>query len=184
MAEALEVYRVEPDDGFAAPWLLDSSGKGVFVEKGRLPEGARAEWRPWRMTPSRRMTPVPDVSNSSSALLIRPELLSGLPMTRGVDYLEVDVLRTDFPHRILDFLPLEGAFARDLSEYTTVPGLDFELIITVQKYFFDQARIGNRRAFVTPEFGWRMFATRPIVDYVASVGARGLTFEKLWSSVD
>ena len=180
MAQNLEVYSVSPDDGVAAPWFIDPSGRTVFPTEGRLPEGTRAEWRPWRLRPSRRMSPVPDVSNLGSALLIRPELVTGLPMTRGEDYVELEVVRNDFPHRVLDFLPLEGAFNRDLSKYTTIEGLDHEVIFQVQKHVFDQVRIGTRRAFTTAEFGSRMFVTRPVVDHLAN--AQGLPFEKLWSA--
>jgi hypothetical protein len=179
---SLEIYGVDPADGFAAPWLVAPSGKAVFVTEGKLPPGTRAEWRPWRLRSNRRMSPVPDVSNSSSALLIRPDLVPGLPMTEGLDYLEVDVVRSDFPHRLLDFLPLEGVFNKDLSEYSTVEGLDHDVIVTVQKYVLNPERIGARRAFTMPEFGFLMFVTRAVVDYLTSTGARGLDFKKLWAS--
>lgn len=173
----MEIFEIAPAEGFAGAWVMNPRGQGMAsLERGVL----QTSWVPavayWKTTDRTGRYPIPDVSLSQSVLLVRPELMDGLPMIPGVDYEELEVVRTAFSHRVLSLLKAPGAFDAERSESIRAR----ELIIAVSSYVFVEARLAGRSAFVTDELVADTFVTRPTVDHFLRHKARGLSFKQVW----
>ena len=150
----------------------------VSLERGVI----QSSWKPpeawWKTNDGRKKFPIPDVDLTQSLLVVRPELMDGLPLKRGVDYEELEVIRKDFTHRVLSILVAPGAFDAAASDCMMVD----ELIIAVRRHVFNESRIAGRAAFLAEGLLSRTFVTRPVMDYFVQRKARGISYRRVWPS--
>lgn len=174
----MEIFEIGPAEGFAGSWVMNSAGRMVDLERGVR----QTSWKPpdawWKTTEGRKQFPIPDVDLTQSLLLVRPELMDGLPLKRGVDFEELEVIRRDFPHRVLSILNAPGAFDAEASDCMTVG----TLIIAVTRYVFDEASLAGRTSFLAEGLVAHAFVTRRVVDYFAQRQARGIAYRRVWPS--
>lgn len=174
----MEIYEVAPAEGFAGSWIrmIADESQTLSLQTGVIQPSRIPAVGYWKDREGKRTFPIPDVSITQSALLVHPDLMSGLPLAEGVDYQEIELSRREFPHRVLSILNAPGAFDAERSE-TVRTG---NLIVAVKRHVFAMDKLRGRSAFLVEELGWEIFVGPPVVDYFRQRGARGLSFRQVW----
>jgi len=174
----MEIFEIDPAEGFAGSWVRNSEGRMVSLVHGVRQSSWKVPEAWWKTNEGRKKFPIPDLDVSQSLLLVRPEFMNGLPLRRDVDYEELEVIRNDFPHRVLSILTAPGAFDAATSDCSTAG----TIIVTVRRYVFDESKLVGRAAFLAEGLGATTFVTRPVRDYFVQRQARGLSFRRVWPS--